>query len=174
MKGPKEYWLDKLMRLHAAGGKDAPTQLYQVAHGSRLYGLNHADSDVDLWQVWDKLPAGMSGKRNTHDRVDLMVLSLPHFLDLVHRGAPQALEAMFAPKQPIDMLWHYRRAYRANSLVATSVYQSAIHRFEASPVPKVRRHAARLEFDLHHLHAHGRFDPQLFATTDLADINLYT
>jgi len=161
------------MRLYAAGGAGAPTQIFQVAHGSRLYGLNHAKSDVDLWQVWDNLPAGMSGKRFTHDQVDLMVLSWQHFVDLANRGAPQALEAMFAPRQTIDRLWHFRRAYKADLFASQELYGRAIHEFTDSPVPKVRRHAARLEHDLHALKRYGRFHPEAFARTAEASIELY-
>lgn len=172
-KKPGEYWLDRLMRLRAAGGPDAPAVIYQLAHGSRLYGLSTPESDVDLWQIWENLPEEMSGNRHQEGRIDIMVLSWNHFAELANAGSAQALEAMFAPRQPVDRHFALRQGFRPNTAKSINTYQRAITKFAEDPLPKVRRHSARLQHDLNYLTFHGRFDPEAFSRTNEAALDLY-
>ncbi|CAM3280605.1 DNA polymerase beta superfamily protein [Stackebrandtia soli] len=135
--------------------------LFRVISGSRLYGTARPDSDRDFIEVHDRLPGHRQIAQTIVGDVDLLRLGLSRFLFLCEEGAPQALEAMFAPDEytEIDVLRSYRHAYRANVRAAEDTFASAIRQFEASAQPKTRAHARRLADNLEQLRRTRRFDP---------------
>lgn len=134
-------------------------ELYRVEHGSHLYGLDHAGSDLDTYIV-------LSGKGKSKQTIkgndDLIVHSLDSFLIQAHNGVPQALEAMFAPSEAVS---HSEIDYLRNSFVATGSevidrYVRTIYNFSLGD-SKRRTHGARLAFNLRDLISYGRFNPKL-------------
>ena len=78
--------------------------IFETIHGSHLYGLNHAGSDVDLLSVYDfKRPKASHKITNELDHVRIGVF---RFLDLAYSGAHQSVEALFSPyKEWTDERW---------------------------------------------------------------------
>lgn len=150
------------------------TLLFRTTHGSRLYGLNHAGSDQDSYEVWSSLP-GARVLHTVDNGRDVYQVSLGYWLRQAADGVPQALEAMFAPDRfvDIDHLAGLRAGYRVHTAAALATYRRAIADFASSPRPKVRRHSARLAHDLDQLLTHGWFDPTSFSRTPAADIARY-
>lgn len=139
--------------------------LFKTIHGSRLYGLAHADSDYDYFTVVAKPAKNRKARLATHsivDGLDSNVLDLGTFLDGCVKGVPQYLEAMFSPSPEIDKIAALRAGYR----VGTSVYSrylSTIKTFafnEKYPY-KCKRHALRLALNMRDMRAAGRFNPTL-------------
>ncbi|AVP88038.1 hypothetical protein phytr_11130 [Candidatus Phycorickettsia trachydisci] len=87
--------------------------IVQIKYGSHLYGLDTADSDLDIKGVYipevrDILlqrvppvvcynrPKGQGEKNNSKD-IDYELYNLQKFLNLLSKGHPVALEMLFAP-----------------------------------------------------------------------------
>jgi hypothetical protein len=150
--------------------------LVRVVTGSHLHGFAHAGSDHDSWLVvheprdhsgtWTAKKAFQSVER--HDDkpdVDVTVVGLTTWLHYCSNGVPQALDVMFAtgPHVEVDNLGGMRRAFRANPNTATPSYRRMMRQIvqERADVPKMRRHAFRLGFNLLDLQRTGRFNPSL-------------
>lgn len=97
------------------------TVMLETVHGSHLYGLNHAGSDVDTYRVvTDSHKARYNRQRRsktTHKITgddDVTVVSLSSFLNQCWEGVPQALEAMFSQDATSAMV-DYQKKYRLNT-----------------------------------------------------------
>lgn len=139
--------------------------LYRTEHGSRLYGLSHADSDFDYYTVVDKVKTAKA-RYSTHkiiDKVDSVVVDFGTFIDNCRKGVPQALEAMFASDEHvlIDTIGPFRAGFRVGSDEVWDRYLRTIKSFAMQDDFKHKRHALRLAFNLRGLRAHGRFNPTL-------------
>jgi hypothetical protein len=137
--------------------------LFSTPHGSRLYGLHHANSDHDRFDVygWAK---GKS-KQRIFGSSDVTSTSIDRFLRSCDKGVPQYLEAMFSEQATVDRIPYIRENYHVNMTNVRDVYKRTIKAFwmegteEASL--KLRRHAARLHINLESMENTGRFNPTL-------------
>ncbi|MBC9704246.1 MAG: nucleotidyltransferase domain-containing protein [Enterococcus sp.] len=143
--------------------------LLLTIHGSHLYGLNHADSDMDFYRVVSTVPQlnrfGATRKRNgeqvVKDGLDNTVFDFKTFLIHAHHGVPQALEAMFSTVAEVDEISAYRQSYHASVSAMIISYTAAIQKFAAWDF-KRRRHALRYALNLRQaIENQGRFDPRL-------------
>ena len=78
--------------------------------GSKLYGLNHANSDNDTYRIIKTLDNNR--KRNARQKItgdnDEITIDFKTFANFAYDGQPQALEAMFSPIATIDHLHEFR------------------------------------------------------------------
>ncbi len=74
-----------------------PLPLFRTLHGSRLYGLHHAASDYDWFEVYDRLPGCHQANQRIQRGNDTVKAGLSRFMQMAADCARQALEAMFAP-----------------------------------------------------------------------------
>lgn len=132
--------------------------LFETVHGSHLYGTAHADSDLDIYQVYE---GKFKTKQTIVDGIDRTEISLSNFMLQAGRGMPQALEAMFSQSASVDEISAIRRGFRPNLWLSADVYTRTIRNFARGEL-KQRRHAARLVFNLNDLWESGRFNPTLF------------
>lgn len=133
--------------------------ILQTIHGSRLYGLNHADSDYDFFRVI--LKGSNKTMHKVTEEMDYTQMPLDRFLENVFHGSHQSCEALFSPVATIDP--KYRplfEAIRVTGEDAFARYRRTIHAFSYGTM-KQRRHAVRLGFNLSDLRKYGRFNPQL-------------
>lgn len=161
--------------------------LFQVVHGSRLYGLHRPDSDYDAYTVVSEArdTSETLRARKTFQQVvrlddgtvaDSMTVGLTAFLHLCAEGSPQALEAMFVPAVSswvsTDTFAAYRAAYRVNPHAMTATYRRAITEHalrglghpDFTPYRKplnLRWHAVRQALNLTTALETGRFNPVL-------------
>lgn len=134
--------------------------LLRTIHGSRLYGLAHADSDIDIYEVH---ASGSLRKRGANG-VDTTTTGLSDFVAQCDRGVPEALETMFSPLAEPSVLDTYRSAYRVSTGEVATRYRHAIVKHLTVPDPttfKRRRHALRMTVNLADALAYGRFNPVL-------------
>ena len=142
--------------------------LLRTPHGSRLYGLAHADSDHDTYEIYagkEKSAQRMNGKD------DSFTTSLSEFLKMCDAGTPQALEAMFSSqKETAPEYDAFFAGYRAGSAAMLDKYTRTALNFSKgergqdyshSRSFKQRRHALRLCLNLADGLAFGRFNPTL-------------
>lgn len=139
--------------------------LFKTMHGSHLYGLNHATSDQDFYTVISRGSRGAKrkyAKQSIKDGIDSMTVDLSTFMYYCEQGVPQALEAMFAPAEAVevDMIEALRRGYHVNTAKATQRYRRTIRNFAEGDFKK-RRHAARLYLNMLEFQKTGRFNPRL-------------
>ena len=138
--------------------------LLRTVHGSHLYGLNHAESDYDLFEVygWDKF----RGKQKVGE-VDYTRQSYDRFMLYCDKGVPQYLEAMWSQKAEVDNMPFNRMNYRPNRVSTRDTYMRTIKNFwlvgwEEDDF-KRRRHAVRLWLNLRAMETRGLFNPTLHA-----------
>lgn len=144
--------------------RDAETLL--LTHtGSKLYGLNHANSDNDTYRIIKTLANGR--KRNARQKItgneDELIIDFRTFADFAYSGQPQALEAMFSPIATIDHLQEFRSSFYAglNQDQMIGRYRKTITKFAHGNF-KHRRHAMRLAINLDEaIENRGRFNPRL-------------
>jgi hypothetical protein len=129
-----------------------------TVHGSRLYGLHHADSDYGTYMVAPGSARTHHSVRGSHDSV---VVSYDQFMRSCDKGVPQALEAMFSPVASVDMFPWLRAGYRACGPVVRDTYLRTMKAFWEDGSLKRRRHACRLWLNLNALEEHSRFNPAL-------------
>ena len=134
--------------------------LFKTTHGSRLYGLNHANSDEDWYSV--HLGLGKATQNISGDQ-DVLRVDYSMFLDQFEKGVPQALEAMFSSQIVYDNIPFIRRSAVPNFGKAVDTYSRTIRGFARSKKDtlKRQRHAIRLTLNLDDLWRTGRFDPTL-------------
>lgn len=146
--------------------------LFKTVHGSRLYGLAHADSDEDFYTVVTKKPVDIRFNRQTRSRYakqkitgaeDSMVVDFGTWVEMCKSGVPQALEAMFS-NQPVgdDRISAFRASFRAGPQCWERYYRT-IKSFALAEddTRKKRRHALRLALNLNEMSKTGRFNPTL-------------
>lgn len=139
--------------------------LFRTEHGSRLYGLSHADSDYDYYTVVDKVKTAKASY-STHkivDKLDSVVVDLGTWLNNCRKGVPQALEAMFAtePHVMVDFIGPLRAGYKVGSDEVWDRYLRTIKSFAMEDTFKHKRHALRLALNLKEIRNCGRFNPTL-------------
>lgn len=71
-----------------------------TVHGSHLYGLAHANSDLDTYEV--VVGGDKNFARQSNRETDALRLHLSRFQRSVRDGVPQALEALFSPVAEYD------------------------------------------------------------------------
>ena len=134
------------------------TVILETIHGSHLYGLAHAGSDEDYFQVVD---TGTRTRHTVTEELDYTQMPLPRFLENVFRGSHQSCEALFSPVATIDP--KYKPFFDSIHVTGEDVfnrYRRTIRAFSYGTM-KQRRHAVRLGFNLADLRRVGRFNPQL-------------
>ena len=148
------------------------TSVLETIHGSHLYGLAHASSDVDSYLVLLE-PKGFA-KQVKHGDDDSLVISLDRFVEQIGLGVPQALEALWSPVAEIPREWRpflsslqpgrsdtiqrFRRTI-VNFALCRGGRTGAAAR-QISQV-KLHRHALRLLLELEDFCEHGHFSPTL-------------
>lgn len=137
--------------------------LLSTVHGSRLYGLSHAGSDFDSFEVYgyDKFRPRHSVKGAD----DVTTTSYDRFMVYCERGVPQYLEAMFSRVATTDAMPFNRLSYRPSRTATRERYMRTVKAFwlegwEAESFKK-RRHAVRLAVNLRTMEEYGRFNPEL-------------
>lgn len=131
--------------------------LFETIHGSHLYGLAHAESDVDTYRVvLDKV----KNKHTISGDQDVTVVSLDKFLLQAGKGNPQALEAMFSPIPTLDEISALRSSFRPNLGQTIHTYSRTIRNFSHGN-RKQQRHALRLAINVNDLYEHGYFNPMI-------------
>lgn len=71
--------------------------------GSHLYGLAHAQSDYDYYEIYDFYNQRYRPKRQTSQEIvgdiDEVKITLDRYTDLCFKGVPQAVEVLFSPEE---------------------------------------------------------------------------
>ena len=137
--------------------------LFSTPHGSRLYGLHHANSDHDRLEVYG------FNKFKPKQRIvgddDVVKASLDRFLLYCEKGVPQYLEAMFSQKATVNRIEFITETYTPNMARMRDTYFRTIKSFWLYGVEnddhKRRRHALRLVLNLREAQERGRFNPTL-------------
>lgn len=142
------------------------TVLFQTIHGSKLYGLSHADSDDDYYRITPTryVTRKLNAKHKITGDEDVVTVDFASFTKLCQEGSPQALEAMFSRKAVSPFFESYRKNWFASDPNVVAKYIRTIHSFslnETEKQEKYRRHALRLSFNLDELVHTGRFNPTL-------------
>ena len=120
--------------------------LYRTIAGSRLYGLEHADSDWDWYTVVDRVQKKKASyhSHSIVDGLDSTVVDFGTWMVDCQTGVPQALEAMFSTKPDVDELAHLRAAFKAGTKY--DVYLGIMKRMALTPKwddYKHKRHLVR-------------------------------
>lgn len=151
--------------------KNAPENsiIFKSLHGSHLYGLNHAGSDID-WYAVHNANVSYEGKAQTPktdsfqtvvDGIDMTLMTWKTFHIQAFEGVPQALEAMFSERVEIDKIEAWRHGFHVGLPNMMNKYAHAIEKFATFEF-KRRRHAMRYVVNLNEaLKAGGRFNPTL-------------
>lgn len=140
------------------------TVLFKTVHGSRLYGLAHANSDEDFYTVVDKVKTAKAryAKQKIVGDEDSMVVDFGTWVDMCKSGVPQALEAMFSNMAVEDHIAEFRADFR----VGTGVYDRYLRTIKSFALTEVdpfkrKRHALRLALNFKEMRGTGRFNPTL-------------
>ena len=137
--------------------------LFSTVHGSRLYGLAHAESDFDRFEVYGWIKS--RGRQKMYGREDVTKTSFDRFMRYCDKGVPQYLEAMFSEMATEDHIPYIRKNYHVNMTNVRDIYARTIKAFwmrgEEETSMKMRRHALRLLENLHSMESTGRFNPTL-------------
>lgn len=133
-------------------------------HGSRLYGLDHANSDEDYYVVTEYGPAKQKVTQEADGTTaDFFVIGLDSFLQKVEKGTHQAIEALHSDIAKYKPEWEtYFRNMRTYSPLIEETYDRTIRHLAAGDTFKKRRHAIRLMFNLIDLRRYGTFNPYMF------------
>ncbi len=156
--------------------------LFTTVHGSKLYGLAHANSDDDFYTVVTKKETDSRYGKQTRARyakqtivgdLDTTVVDFGTWVEMCRKGVPQSLEAMFSTMATEDRIADFRASFRVGTEVY-ACYFDTIKSFALSEDEgfKKRRHALRLALNLRDLGRYGRFNPTL-SKEDVEYITLY-
>ena len=137
-------------------------EIFRTVHGSHLYGMAHADSDMDLYIVTDSRRD--RARQTVVDGIDSVRIGLSTFLEYAGGGSHQSCETLFSTKKE----WtEYGLAYKP-LIEGMRVYgEDVFRKYERTIVKfsfgdfKRRRHAVRLSFNLNGLRDRGKFDPTM-------------
>ena len=134
----------------------ADTTILVTIHGSHLYGLNHADSDLDFFRV---VASRRRPKVFVRGGIDSSEFGLKDYMENLYNGSHQSVEAAFSPHAWIHPAYRaFFEGYRVTGADAFARYRRTIHSFSHGDLKK-RRHAVRLGFNLADLKRNGRFNP---------------
>jgi hypothetical protein len=144
------------------------TELFKTPHGSKLYGLSHANSDDDFFIVTPTVRVAKDARRNQAKQKfegnnDFVFMDFKTFTRLAGEGVPQALETMYSRAAHSDYFEEYRQGYFCSDPGVIHRYMKTIKSFsmtEKDPF-KRRRHALRLALNLEEILYTGRFNPTL-------------
>jgi hypothetical protein len=139
------------------------------------------NSDVDLYHIYDFPWQTHRPKKQVaqaiDDETDTTKVSLERFKELVFKGVPQSLEALFAnPDFWLD--WHVDWHLISNGIqqcldqhmpVVLDTYRRTARDFHNKDNPKKNRHALRLMLNARDLKRQGFFNPTL-EHPDIVDI----
>lgn len=155
--------------------------LLLTKHGSHLYGMNHANSDLDYYEVfeypWQNYRPKKQISQTINDESDVTKASIDRFTNLCYKGVPQSLEALFAPREAwvkYDDLWYDRRETIHENLYLfrldiLETYRRTARNFFQKDDFKKNRHAMRLIFNARDFKVNGQFNPRL-EESDLNEI----
>lgn len=133
--------------------------LLRTQHGSNLYGLAHAGSDED----WFEVHTGKFKTKHNNDHatgLDVVRMSLDRFLTNASVGSHQSLEAMWSRKAEVDLMpWRFN--FHPDLGQSHERYLRTVKKFAADPSRKKQRHAWRLKLNLSDLMNYGHFNPTL-------------
>lgn len=133
--------------------------LYKTIHGSRLYGLDHADSDYDWYTV---VEGHRKISHKIHGKEDNTIVDFATFVKHAYAGAPQALEAMFSTKAEVDEISYFRSAFVAGTNY--DAYRGIMKSIALTPKWddfKHKRHVMRLGLNMGELARTGKCWPTL-------------
>ena len=143
--------------------------LFETLHGSRLYGLSHADSDRDSFRVVEKKSNVRAhyAKQTISGVHDVLVMDLPTFMSYASRGVPQVLEAMYSRVATVDIIAALREGFHPDIRLTFQTYRRTARHFmndgREKGKPKRERHGYRIAINFETLVATGRFNPTLTA-----------
>jgi len=135
--------------------------LLRSVHGSKLYGLSHANSDNDVFEVYsNEIPSPSKSILQTIDgKEDVTRMNLSTFMLYAGRSSHQILELMFSPYADVDYLYDLRANYQLNTATFVNLYSRTIRNFHHKGDKKSKMHACRLHFNLQEGLEYGRFSP---------------
>lgn len=146
------------------------TLIFKTIHGSHLYGMAHAGSDVDTFSVVtnDHDFGDRPTRQTVHgfgDKVeDDLTFTLGEFMKRADKGSHQSLEAMFSPVKEWAISPHPYQRYIENWVISGPnvfhAYERTIRKFAYGDL-KRRRHGVRLAQNLAVLRHLGRFNPRM-------------
>jgi predicted nucleotidyltransferase len=136
--------------------------LLKTVHGSHLYGLAHAASDLDIYEViaTERTARKRNIKQTINNGLDKTLVDMSTFMNMVDNCVPQALEALWSPVAEVDKIKTFRYSYRVNRVQMTTVYLRTARNF-AEGNNKQKRHALRLMMNLTTALRFGMFNPKL-------------
>lgn len=139
------------------------TVLLRTIHGSHLYGLAHAGSDKDIYEIiaTERGARKRNIKQTIANGVDKTVVDMSTFMHMVEECVPQALEALWTPVAEIDEINPFRTQYRVNRAKMKEVYIRTALNFARHDDVKRKRHALRLLLNLGACLEFGKFNPRL-------------
>lgn len=156
-----------LLKTYSEEGEIMREVLFNTVHGSRLYGLAHAQSDVDYFTVVSKKGGTTAhtkkryAKQSIVEGVDSTVVDLGTFMVGCEKGVPQFLEAMFSEQSICDdKIESLRRSYRCGTGVLETYFRT-MKSFALAEGYKSKRHALRLALNARDITLSGRFNPRL-------------
>lgn len=140
--------------------------IFSTVHGSNLYGMAHAGSDLDVYYVYEG--QGTKLKQTMAGQDDSVRGTLDAFLKRAYTGSHQSVEALFSTqKQWAPGMVEKYGAMLSNLYIeggeVFAKYERTIKKFCYGDFKK-RRHACRLSLNLRQLREHGRFNPELTET----------
>lgn len=137
--------------------------LLRTVHGSHLYGLAHAASDKDIYEVFvtTRTARKRNIKQTISEGIDKTSVDMSTFMYMVDECVPQALEALWTPVADIDEINAFRTQYRVNRAKMKEVYVRTALKFAEHDDVKHKRHALRLLLNLGTALEYGKFNPQL-------------
>jgi predicted nucleotidyltransferase len=150
---------------------DKIKNLVTIRHGSHLYNLARPNSDLDLYTVYTFLNRRYRPKKQVVQEIegetDSVKISDVKFTEQIHKGVPQALEALFAEKEfwlDADPNWedlrlHYRD--QINIYTVLDTYKRTIRNFFELDDIKKNRHGFRLLLNADSMIQDGYFNPTL-------------
>lgn len=153
-------------------------------HGSHLYNLANAHSDLDLYVVYEfplKIyrPKKLAAQSIT-DESDTMKIEIDRFKSLCLKGVPQALEALYAPpeywldshaKWP-ELQEEIKNYISANKNEILNTYKRTAMNFMHNDDFKKNRHAFRLIINASQFDLLSKITPNLstFAINEITEL----
>lgn len=141
------------------------TIIFSTVHGSHLYGMERAESDMDMFIVTDSKSRKATHRFDPERGVDVVSVGFDAFLTRVYEGSHQSVEALFSPFKLWNRESHLAEDYkpylaglRVTGTAVFAKYERTIARFCYGDF-KRRRHAVRLALNLTDLRNEGRFNP---------------
>jgi hypothetical protein len=133
--------------------------LLNTIFGSHLYGLSHADSDIDYYTVTTTpYSKGVQTIAGEHDD---FVVPFARFVTMINAAIPQSLEALYSPLADPSPLDGYRFGYRVDTTQAVAKFGGAMTQLFMEGTFKKRRHGYRLLLHLNDILTYGHFNPVL-------------